>query len=97
MLLFQWGTHDWGRGAAFEVAITRQLLVACDEDDEPRQLSLRFRFDQSEAPDGDEAGSEWCSSPSGLAAFRHSVMGSRVVQALGLRLSAGVTLLFERA
>lgn len=83
MLLFEWGTHDWGEGAAFEVTITRQLLVAGNEDDEPRQLSLRIRFDPSAALGGEDAGSDWCLSPSRLEAFRHSVMGSQVVQAVG--------------
>jgi hypothetical protein len=44
MLLFQWDTLDWGDGPAFEVSIVRQLIVAGDENDEPRQLDLRFRF-----------------------------------------------------
>ena len=97
MLLVQWGTNDWGEGPAFEVSITRQFMVACDGDDEPRQLSLTFRFGPDAAPPEDDAGrSEWCSAPPGLAEFRHSVMGSRVLRAVGSRAPAGVSLRYER-
>ena len=32
MLLYQWGTYDWGRGKHFELSMTRQLLFASQED-----------------------------------------------------------------
>ena len=70
MLLFQGGTHDWGRGPAFEVSIVRQLIVADDEEDEPRQLDLRFRFEPSAGVRAGEGASRWCASPGELAAFR---------------------------
>ncbi len=28
MLLYQWGTYDWGEGESFEFDITRQLIPA---------------------------------------------------------------------
>lgn len=31
MLLFQWGTHDWGNGPMFEVDITRQFIRGAGE------------------------------------------------------------------
>ena len=34
MLLYQWGTYDWGAGESFEFDITRQLIFADDEDDD---------------------------------------------------------------
>jgi hypothetical protein len=52
MLLFQWGVYDWGDGPAFEVGITRQFIVADDDEDEPRQLALTFRFVPEAAPKG---------------------------------------------
>ena len=52
VLLFQWGTNDWGDGPEFEVDITRQLID--DMDDEPRQLALTFEFDAAVAPKGPE-------------------------------------------
>ena len=41
MLLFQWGTYDWGSGEAFEYDITRQLIRE-PYYDEILQLSLTF-------------------------------------------------------
>jgi hypothetical protein len=29
MLLYQWGSYDWGNGRYFEVNITRQFIEAC--------------------------------------------------------------------
>ncbi len=45
MLLFQWGTYNWGEGEHFEVGITRQLTETEEEDGEMRQLSLTFRYE----------------------------------------------------
>ncbi|MDB5307949.1 MAG: hypothetical protein JWO38_2151 [Gemmataceae bacterium] len=96
MLLFQWGVNDWGAGPAFEVSITRQLMVAGDENDEPRQLSLTCRFDPTLATGGGEGGSEWCESPGGLAAFRQFIMTTQAVQAVAQLSPSGVVLQFER-
>ena len=43
MLLFQYGTYDWGSGENFEFNITRQFIFA--DADEPFQLSLTLFFD----------------------------------------------------
>jgi len=66
MLLFQWGTYDWGAGASFEYNITRQFIVGGrdDPDDAVWQLSLTVRFepDKQNAQAGDD--SCWCEHPS---------------------------------
>jgi hypothetical protein len=82
MLLFQWGTHDWGEGPAFEVSIVRQLIAAGDEDEEPRQLDLRFRFETSAGASAGE-GSRWCESPDGLPEFRQFVAKSAALKSVG--------------
>ncbi|MCL1971600.1 MAG: hypothetical protein FWG57_01250 [Endomicrobia bacterium] len=46
MLLFQYGTYDWGSGENFEFNITRQFIFA--DADEPFQLSLTLFFDAVE-------------------------------------------------
>jgi hypothetical protein len=71
MLLFQWGTYDWGDGKHFEIYMTRQFIEAAAEDDDAiSQLQLVFRF----APDKDRysigAGNRWCSSQSDIDTFR---------------------------
>jgi len=56
MLLFQWGTYDWRDGPAFEVSIVRQFIVTDDE--EPRQLNLRFRYAPAAGASASEADRE---------------------------------------
>src|SRR5262245_10947013 len=70
MLLYQWGTHDWGDGESFELDITRQFTVTGEEDDDTRQLSLRFKFKPSAELRELGDGNRWCHSPSKLQAFR---------------------------
>ena len=94
MLLFQWGTYDWGEGPAFEVNITRQLIVSADEE-EPRQLALTFRFDPSAAPRGAD-GNQWCESLSELAKFRKFVTTSKALKAVKERSPSSVALRFGR-
>ncbi|WP_020470037.1 hypothetical protein [Zavarzinella formosa] len=81
MLLFQWGTDDWGDGPAFEVSIVRQLIVDDDEDEEPRQLNLRFRFGPASGKSAGE-GNRWCESPDQLAKFRRFVTKSAAFKAV---------------
>src|SRR5699024_7432681 len=45
MLLFQWGTYDWGHGRHFEVDLTRQVILPSpDPEDDPSYLQLRCSF-----------------------------------------------------
>jgi hypothetical protein len=96
MLLFQWGTNDWGDGPAFEVNITRQLIAAKDEDEEPRQLSLTFRFDPSAAPKGLKDGNKWCEGPEQLASYRRFLAGAKALQAVDRQSPASVELRYGR-
>ena len=91
MLLFQWGTNDWGDGPAFEVSIVRQLIVADDENEEPRQLDLRFRFEPAAGGSVCE-GNRWCGSPDGLPEFRQFVAGSAAHQAVGDKIPESIEL-----
>lgn len=43
MLLFQYGTYDWGNGKYFEFDITRQFIKS--NEDEPYQLSMKLFFE----------------------------------------------------
>jgi len=69
MLLFQWGTYDWGHGAHFELDVTRQVILPDEIDDAIWQLHLTYRFDVSPLLTGLGSGNKWCASPSELAAF----------------------------
>jgi hypothetical protein len=94
MLLFQWGTNDWGNGPTFEVNITRQL-IASEDDEEPRQLSLTFRF---KPPIGARVreGNRWCESPDGIVEFRRFLRNSPALKALGKKAPDSVELRFGR-
>jgi len=43
MLLFQWGTYDWGHGLRFEFDVTRQCILGDGDDDDITQLHLTSR------------------------------------------------------
>lgn len=76
MLLFQWGTYDWGEGRAFEFDLTRQLVArGAEGDDDLSQLSLTLRYAESEATAILGSGDLWCERPDEAAAFRASVTG----------------------
>lgn len=53
MVLFQYGTHDWGSGEFFEVDLVRQLMPPCEDDEEDDdvifQLHCTFRYVPTEA------------------------------------------------
>jgi hypothetical protein len=60
MLLYQWGTYDWGAGKYFELNITRQFIEAELEDDEAiSQLSLTYRYQPSVALERLGADNAW--------------------------------------
>ncbi|MFN0056543.1 MAG: hypothetical protein ACKV0T_30725 [Planctomycetales bacterium] len=95
MLLFQWGTYDWGAGPAFEVSIVRQFIVANEEDDEPRQLDLQFRFAPAAGASAGK-GNCWCESPDRLPEFQRFIMGSPALEAVGNLSPESVELRFGR-
>ena len=45
MLLFQWGTYDWGDGEHFEIDLVRQVIVPDEADDDAIwQLHLTYHL-----------------------------------------------------
>jgi hypothetical protein len=97
MLLYQWGTYDWGQGLNFELDITRQFIVGAGEDEDIWQLQLTFRL----APSGDLGalgkGDRWCKTPVDLDAFSEFVRTSAAYLAVGTRDDAVVSLDYECA
>ena len=83
MLLYEWGTYDWGKGRYFELDIARQFIETGTEDDEGMsQLALTFGFHASSALDALESGDQWCHSPEELSKFESSVIASKAWQAV---------------
>jgi hypothetical protein len=85
MLLFQWGTYDWGSGLMFEVDITRQLIRGDGEDDDIWQLHLTYRFPPSEPLSAIGEGNRWCAEPSDLPSFEEFMMTHPALAAVGSR------------
>lgn len=82
MLLFQWGSYDWGTGKRFEIDITRQFIeLGLEDDDAISQLSLTFRFLPDETTVGLGAGNRWCESPQEIDAFRDFITSNQAFQA----------------
>jgi hypothetical protein len=94
MLLFQWGTYDWGQGRIFQFDITRQFIVSEDEDDDAAisQLSLRFHFMPSAQLDAIKGGNRWCSGLDELMDFEAFIVASDAYRAVQALLLSKVTL-----
>ncbi len=73
MLLFQWGTYDWGSGPIFEYDVTRQLVrEVVDEDDADDafwQLSLALHYVPTAETHATGSGGLWCSTLDGVDEF----------------------------
>jgi hypothetical protein len=70
MLLFEWGTYNWGEGSFFQCDITRQFIVdGLEGDDAISQLSMRFYFIPNPEFDNLKSGGRWCESPDELFNF----------------------------
>jgi len=75
MLLYQWGTCDWGKGRFFELDITRQLIVG-EGDDDIWQLHLTYHFTPSPALDSIGAANRWCESLDDLDEMHSFILAS---------------------
>jgi hypothetical protein len=97
MLLFQWGTFDWGGGAMFEVDITRQLIKGEGEDDDIWQLHLTYRFAPTEALRAIGNGDHWCGRPDQAPSFEEFIAAHPAISAVGLRDDGQTRLEYECA
>lgn len=82
MLLFQWGTYDWGNGSHFEVNLTRQFIEPEGEgDDAISQLSLTFKFRETPALTEVGEGNLWCKDHGQLNNFMEFINSSTALTA----------------
>lgn len=82
MLLFQWGTFDWGTGEQFAFNLTRQIIVYENaEDEDIWQLSLTFEFEADDELRSLGNGNKWCHSLLELPEFREYVRRSNAFTA----------------
>ena len=98
MLLYQWGTYDWGQGRFFELNITRQLIFdASGEDDDIWQLSLTFKYRPSSEFAAIEAGNKWCENVAALQEFQHCILSSQAFEVAQSTEPANIELRYECA
>jgi hypothetical protein len=98
MLLFQWGTYDWGNGRYFNLDLTRQFVLEGTEDDEGIfQLALTFLYAPSPALELLGDGNRWCRSPMELAEFQRYVTSSEAYRVALGQVPANVQLSYQAA
>ena len=96
MLLFQWGTYDWGSGFHFEVDITRQFIAANAEDDDAiSQLHLTYRFTPSSVLADWGTGNRWCKTIAEIASFSAYIASHLALRAVADVAPAEVALTYE--
>ena len=97
MLLYQWGTYEWGESEAFEFDLTRQLTGIGGEDENILQLSLTFSFESTDSLRELGEGNRWCHSPEGIELFREFILQSPAFSAIEGQPTAKVRLEYQVA
>ncbi len=82
MLLFQWGTYDWGDGEFFEFNITRQLIFSGFGDENIWQLSLTFKFIPDDVLRQLGAENRWCGNTDGITQFYEFIQESSAFKSI---------------
>ena len=81
MLLFEWGTYNWGEGESFELCLSRQFLEAGGEgDDGISQLRLVFKYPPDTQLSALGEGNRWCASRGEAGEFERFVQASQPFQ-----------------
>lgn len=97
MLLYQWGTYDWGEGLWFEFEITRQITV--EEKDEYAgmyQLHLTLKYRDCDELSLLDNGCFWCSSLFEVDEFKEEIMNSDVMKAIVSKDIQQVSIIYEQ-
>ncbi|HSE65502.1 MAG TPA: hypothetical protein VLB12_00860 [Gemmatimonadales bacterium] len=98
MLLFQWGTYDWGSGNHFELDLTRQVILPDEEDDDAIwQLHLTYRFLPSDELKSLGSGDRWCSAPDQVSIFEEWINSTPAYSTVARRAPQSVLVQFECA
>jgi hypothetical protein len=77
MLLFQWGVFDWGKGASFELDLTRQFIGAgATGDDAISQLRCTAHFVPSPELRAIPVSNRWCGSVADIEPYSRFIYDS---------------------
>ncbi|WP_397472050.1 hypothetical protein [Rheinheimera sp.] len=79
MLLFQWGTFDWGEGKFFELDLTRQLTDK-EANGDVVQLCCTLKFQSNSATDYLGEGNFWCNDKNNSGRFLANVVAHTAFQ-----------------
>lgn len=81
MLLLDWGSYDWGQGRAYEVDLSRQVLLPGRSDEAVLELHVVYRFPNTGDLAKISVGNDWWGSPGSVDEFAE-VLGTNVALAL---------------
>ena|SRR5437868_5433255 len=97
MLLFQYGSYDFGKGLDFHFDLTRQFIsVEVKDDDAISQLHLTFLFASSDEFRAAGAHHVWCPQRDQLPEFRSKILSSRALSLARARQPKSVTVFWEQ-
>jgi hypothetical protein len=80
MLLLDWGSYDWGQGRAYEIDLSRQVLIPGRTDEAVIQLHVVYRFPNEGELAKIPVGNDWWGSPGSVDQFGDA-LGSNVAVA----------------
>ncbi len=95
MMLFQWGTYDWGDGDQFNLDLTRQVIYPDGEDVEIYQLGLTYFYQPDDELRALSQGNFWCYQLSDVQKARTRVFESAAFTQCNERAAISVSLLWE--
>ena len=98
MLLFQWGTYDWGGGSTFSYNLTRQFATSAADpaDQEIWQLGLTAHYDLTAQLTRLGSANRWCGSPSECDDLREHIRASPATGRVAAEDPLRVEITFER-
>lgn len=73
MLLVDWGSYDWGDGRAYEVDLSRQVILPGRNDEAVVQLHIVYRFPNIGDIAKVAAGNDWWGTPASVDEFAEAL------------------------
>jgi hypothetical protein len=98
MLLLDWGSYDWGAGRAYEIDLTRQLVLpGRGAEEDLRELHVVYRFPNTGPLASVPQGNDWWGSPDQIDEFEEALTGNVALVAAAGAEPESVEIYFEPA
>jgi len=81
MLLLDWGSYDWGEGRAYEVDLSRQVVLPGRTDEAVVELHVVYRFPNTGELAKIPVGNDWWGSPGSVDDFAEALKSNVAVAA----------------